>query len=383
MARILTVDDSRAVRSIVTRQMTELGFECHEAEDGELGLARLEECTYDLVMLDVTMPVLDGPGMLARMRQGGNQTPVIMLTSESRKMVMVEVIKLGVNDYILKPFKHEELRAKVQKILGGSMPAPGAGMPLAAPPPVIQANGEKPTGAGRQIVDVLVVDDMENVHNKLRTMLPPHMTMLGSVSAQSALVLCREKVFRVALIDTDIPDVNSATLMNQLRVIQPNAVFLALALRSANDVEKTVREQGFTDLLFKPFDKDSMDEFLARHFDARELVTVEDDVVKVGDYSGREDRIDRYFTKLNVLLGSALEKIAAACYDDAIVDMSLVTIQPDKTPRLLLEVDKRTRGMGLTLRLVGTPEVKSLLSAFADTQSLSIFGTVAEARAHG
>jgi DNA-binding response OmpR family regulator len=78
MARILTVDDSKAIRSIVGKQVLELGFEVDEAEDGVFGLSKLEELEYDLVILDVTMPNLDGPGMLAKMREGGNKTPVLI-----------------------------------------------------------------------------------------------------------------------------------------------------------------------------------------------------------------------------------------------------------------------------------------------------------------
>ncbi|HUJ25444.1 MAG TPA: response regulator, partial [Myxococcales bacterium] len=80
--RVLTVDDSRAVRSIVRKQITEMGFEAIEAEDGQQGLEKLKEGEIDLVLLDVTMPVMDGPAMLAKMREGGSKIPVIMLTSE-------------------------------------------------------------------------------------------------------------------------------------------------------------------------------------------------------------------------------------------------------------------------------------------------------------
>ena len=73
MKRILTVDDSRAIRLIVAKQAREMGFEVVEAEDGEQGLAKLKEGTFDVVILDVTMPVLDGPGMLAKMRRAGRQ----------------------------------------------------------------------------------------------------------------------------------------------------------------------------------------------------------------------------------------------------------------------------------------------------------------------
>ena len=69
MPTILTVDDSRAVRTIVSKQVKDLGFEVVEAEDGIQGLAKLAECQFDLVILDVTMPNMDGPTMLGKMRE--------------------------------------------------------------------------------------------------------------------------------------------------------------------------------------------------------------------------------------------------------------------------------------------------------------------------
>ena len=68
MPAILTVDDSRAVRTIVGKQVKELGFEVLEAEDGIQGLEVLAQSSVDLVLLDVTMPNMDGPTMLQKMR---------------------------------------------------------------------------------------------------------------------------------------------------------------------------------------------------------------------------------------------------------------------------------------------------------------------------
>src|ERR1700761_8474654 len=124
MPRVLTVDDSRAIRQIVSRQLAELGCETDEAEDGEKGLARCAEAQFDLILLDVTMPVMDGPEMLKRLRESGNQTPVIMLTSESKSSVVAGALRLGIVEYILKPFKPEELRAKVGKVIRIDAPKP-------------------------------------------------------------------------------------------------------------------------------------------------------------------------------------------------------------------------------------------------------------------
>jgi two-component system cell cycle response regulator len=384
MTKILTVDDSRAIRQIVLKQLVELGFDVDEAEDGEQGLARLEEVQYDLVLLDVTMPVLDGPGMLAKMREREDKTPVLMLTSESKKTIVAEVMKLGIADYILKPFKPEDLRAKVTKIVGGGNPAAAMSRPVTSSAPVASAApvmSSMDADASRQFIDVLVIDDMENVHKKLRTILPAHMTLNSSVSAQAALVMCRERVYRAILIDSDIPDVDVATLVPQLRAIQPHAVPIALCLRSSNDVNKEMRDKGFTDVLHKPFDKDSVDNFLLKYFDNQELVSTEDNLITVAAFTGKEDRVEKYFQRVAKLAAGFLEKIAAACYDEAIIDLSAVPPRPERIPRMVVEISQRAQAVGLGMRLVGNAELKKILQTFADTSSVPVAASVAEAKA--
>ncbi len=125
MPAILTVDDSRAIRAIVAKQVKDLGFDVVEAEDGVQGLDVLGANQVDLVLLDVTMPNMDGPTMLQKLRESGNQVPVIMLTSEAKRSTVAGAMRLGISDYILKPFKPEELRAKVLSVLQGE-PGPAA-----------------------------------------------------------------------------------------------------------------------------------------------------------------------------------------------------------------------------------------------------------------
>src|SRR5512140_340150 len=175
MPTVLTVDDSRAVRTIVSKQVKDLGFEVAEAEDGIQGLAKLADCQFDLVILDVTMPNMDGPTMLGQMRDAGNLTPVIMLTSESKRSIIAGAMKSGITDYILKPFKPEELRNKILSVLqgGGEVEEVVASdQPGGAPAAGVSATAPAPRdGAAKQFCDVMVVDDMENVHKRLRGML--------------------------------------------------------------------------------------------------------------------------------------------------------------------------------------------------------------------
>jgi DNA-binding response OmpR family regulator len=379
MPRVLTVDDSRAIRTIVSKQVAELGFEVDEAEDGVLGLAKLEELTYDLVILDVTMPNLDGPGMLAKMREAKNTTPVLMLTSESKRSIMVDVMKSGIEDYILKPFKPEELKAKVLKVLKLTGPVSSAVQSSGGNNSAMPIGRVDPTG--KQFIDILVIDDMENVHKKLKTLVPAHVTVGAAMSAGSALQACRDKVFRVIFIDTDIPDVNSAALMNQLRTLQQHAAFLALALRTTNDIQKEYQALGFDDVIFKPFDKDSIEDFLIRFFNDQELVIAEDNLLRVGAFAGKDDRIDKYFGRVSKLLEEQIEKIAAACHDQVIVDLTNSPLKPDRTPRLVVDLKKEAQKRGIELRLVAGADHSALLKKFDETAKMTVCTTITEARA--
>jgi DNA-binding response OmpR family regulator len=261
--RILTVDDSSTIRTIIGKTLGELGFAIEQAEDGQQGLAMLATGPFDLILLDVTMPVMDGPTMLEKLRGAGDKTPVIMLTSESKRSIMVGAIKLGVSDYILKPFKGDELRSKVMKVLHLDETAfarPEAPVIAPAPAPVAIA---APSG---DTLDVLVIDDMENVHKKLRSLLPSAVSMKGCANAHDAVQACRDASYRVIVIDLVMPDVNSVTLMTQLRELQPQAVMTALALRSANDVAADAKTRGFDDCICKPFDAALVEQWRTKYF---------------------------------------------------------------------------------------------------------------------
>lgn len=117
--KILTVDDSRTIRMIVKKAFSPYDCELFEAENGSEGLALATKVNPDLIVLDITMPVMTGVEMLKRMKeeQDLNTIPVIMLTAESGKDNVMNIVKMGVKDYIVKPFKGEQLIERVQNIL--------------------------------------------------------------------------------------------------------------------------------------------------------------------------------------------------------------------------------------------------------------------------
>jgi two-component system cell cycle response regulator len=117
--RILSIDDSKTIRLVLARLFRPFVCELREAANGEEGLAIATQEKPDLVILDHNMPVMDGITMLRRMREdpGLKRTPVIMLTAESGLESLATLARLGVRDYLTKPFREEELLAKAGRII--------------------------------------------------------------------------------------------------------------------------------------------------------------------------------------------------------------------------------------------------------------------------
>jgi two-component system cell cycle response regulator len=117
--KILSVDDSRTIRMIVAKTFRPYECQICEASNGEEGLAVAAREKPDLIILDVTMPVMDGVTMLTNLKADPElkTIPVIMLTAESGRDNVLLIAKLGVRDYLVKPFKDEQLIEKAGRIV--------------------------------------------------------------------------------------------------------------------------------------------------------------------------------------------------------------------------------------------------------------------------
>ena len=123
MNRILLVDDDLELTQLLTEILTLEGFQVTVAEDGEEGLQRLAEQSFDLVLLDVMMPRLNGFAMLTKLRKT-HDTPVLMLTARGDSQDRVNGLEAGADDYLAKPFDDRELLARVRAILRRTQSAP-------------------------------------------------------------------------------------------------------------------------------------------------------------------------------------------------------------------------------------------------------------------
>ena len=117
--KILTVDDSKTIRMIVKKAFKPYNCELYEGENGVEGLAIAAKEMPDLIILDIPMPVMTGIEMLGKLKAESDlkDIPVIMLTAESGKENVMQIVKMGVKDYIVKPFKGEQLIERAKNIL--------------------------------------------------------------------------------------------------------------------------------------------------------------------------------------------------------------------------------------------------------------------------
>jgi DNA-binding response OmpR family regulator len=114
--RVLLVEDSPVLQQTVGTALRRCGYAVDVCGDGEDGLWRANNADYDAVLLDIMLPKLDGLSILQRLREAGKTTHVLLLTARDSVAERVRGLKLGADDYLIKPFALEELLARVEAL---------------------------------------------------------------------------------------------------------------------------------------------------------------------------------------------------------------------------------------------------------------------------
>ena len=117
MSRVLVIDDDENIQLLVQAAL-QAKFELVKAMTGQEGLDRLEEGAVDLILLDYNLPDMDGQETLERIRENDEDTPVVLLTAEHGSATIGPMLRLGVANYIHKPFNPRELRGRIVSIMG-------------------------------------------------------------------------------------------------------------------------------------------------------------------------------------------------------------------------------------------------------------------------
>lgn len=114
--RVLVIDDSQVIRTIIIKELHNIGItQIEQAEDGLEAIRKLSGKLYDAVTLDITMPKADGIEVLKHIKKNSPTTKIIMITSLNHKDMVMEAIKIGIDDYLIKPFSVERLQDIIKR----------------------------------------------------------------------------------------------------------------------------------------------------------------------------------------------------------------------------------------------------------------------------
>ncbi|MBO5224736.1 MAG: response regulator transcription factor [Clostridia bacterium] len=174
MAKLLIVDDEEKIRAVIKEYAEFSGFETDEAKDGMEAVIKCKETKYDLVIMDVMMPKLDGYSAVKELRKNAS-TPVIMLSARVEEYDKLFGFEIGVDDYVTKPFSPKELIARVQAVLKRS------GSPKKE---IIKSDGLEIDMAGRSVY----------VDGKKVDMTPKEYELLFYLVENNGIAISREKL---------------------------------------------------------------------------------------------------------------------------------------------------------------------------------------------
>ncbi len=117
MRVLLIEDENRLAENVASALREGPGFAVDLAEDGQIGLYLAKDACYDLVILDLMLPKIDGLSVLRKMRSAGDRTPVLILTAQGETRSVIELLNAGADDYLSKPFDLGELIARVKALI--------------------------------------------------------------------------------------------------------------------------------------------------------------------------------------------------------------------------------------------------------------------------
>jgi hypothetical protein len=184
------------------------------------------------------------------------------------------------------------------------------------------------------------------------------------------------------LVDAEIQAGGAAPLIKQVRLLRPGVGIWGMALRSANNVAKEMRDLGFDDALLKPFAQDAIDALIEQYAVKNEtLLVAKEDLIQLTPFPGNEDKLERYFAKLSADVKALVQKLGEACFETAVIDATNVPLtQPARVAQFFVDTFKVASDLGILVKVVASPELPKAMRGFHETKDLRCFTSVEEAR---
>ena len=368
--KVLTVDDSKTVRIIVKKSFK--GFDCEiiEAQNGVEGLAMAAKTNPDIILLDITMPVMDGVEMLTKLKSDPalKAIPVIMLTAEAGRENVMKIAKIGVRDYIVKPFKEEVLVDKVSRVV--DLRPAGEAEPK-------QKKIDDP-------IDLLIVEDKPAIIEQIqRGFSHTPWNVNGVASTGEAIDFCQKKLPDCIIISLSLPDDAAITLF---RIIRSNAKtkyvpLFGLSVKTAQEEQHRAQQAGFSTIVHKPIDFEELEGKIGKavNLDASGkyfLIDAEFMTVRLPKTCNASvvNEVSTYLkSKTNEAVDSGISRIIFDAQEVATLNMDVI--------KLLLQSMKTCRDLSLRYALAGNTIVRDESKKFEESKDWQFCDSVEAAKA--
>ena len=368
--KILTIDDSKTIRLIVAKAFKPFDCVVLEAENGVVGLAAASREKPDLILLDYTMPVMDGFEVLARLRSDPDlkSTPVIMLTAEAGRDTVIRIAQLGVRDYLIKPFKGELLIERVGRVVDLK--------PKAAV--------EKKHKRFDDPITILVADDKPAILAQVCSGLAD--TPWKVISADQpgkALDYCMGNEVDLVLASLTLTNDGAFMLLQSLRGYANTASvpLLGLSVRTATADQTRAQQAGFVGIITKPIEPAELKAKICRtlgletsykYFQQRDgalAITLPKEF-----HPGLAHEVS---TNLESQLISTVD----AGGDKLIIDLQSVESATLPVIELIISVIQAASELSLGFAVVGTEATKNQCRSFQETETWPFAGSFEQALA--
>ena len=368
--KVLTVDDSKTVRIIVRKAFKPYDCEILEAGNGVEGLAMASKEQPDIILLDITMPVMDGVEMLTKLKSDPELKgiPVIMLTAEGGRDNVLKIAKIGVRDYIVKPFKEELLVEKVGRVID------------------LKPITDGPTKT-KSILDpcsLLVVEDKPAIVQQIQEGLKHTPWKIHGVGATGeAIDFLSKNTPDLIMISLSLPEDAAFTLFRLIRasVKTKYTPIFGLVVKTETNTQQMAQQVGFSSIVTKPLDVPDLETKVAKAMNldtSRRYFGIEGEffMMKLPE-STTTVVINEVSNYLKPKVSEAVD--SGIC--KAIIDVKEVKSLNMNIIKLLFHTMQTCKELALQFALVGNETISAECKGFEDTRNWSFYSSVDDAKA--
>ena len=368
--KILTVDDSKTVRIIVKKAFKSYDCEILEAGNGVEGLALAAKAMPDLILLDVTMPVMDGVEMLTKLKADPQLKgiPVMMLTAEGGRDHVLRIAKIGVRDYIVKPFEEDVLIEKAGRIIDLK--------PLTDGPAKARSLTDPAT--------ILIVEDKPAIIQQIQEGLKhTPWKIIGAATQGEAIDFCTKTPPDLAIVSLSLPEESAFALFRLMRtnVKTKYTPVFGLVVKTETNTLQQAQTVGFTTVITKPIDPRDLETRIAKAMNldtSQRYFGIEDGffIVKMPEHC-----TPAVLAEIATYLKPKLTEAVDAGHNKAVINVSAIKSLHMGVIKQLVAAMQLCKDTGVHFTLVGNNQLMTECKGFEETRSWSFHETLEEAKA--